>query len=142
MALACGVPDEPGCTAADCEDRLELAFVRRDQKPFREGEYAVSVSLNGTEVREGHCTVAAGKALVCDADSGFDNARMTQGLLEFHVSIKAAPTSATAGLWRGDKLLGKHTVQPDYTIVTPGGIECGPVCYQSQELIEVSDSGR
>jgi hypothetical protein len=135
-----GVPLDDGfgsCTEMGCDDRLEVEIRRADGDAFVPGAYDFEVRTSGGGEHLLSCVLEAGGLGDCEGDVGIVSPALLSSFHAFTLEMLAAPTTLTVRVELEGEPLGEEQLTPDYTMVTPNGPDCDPICFQASVSIEV-----
>ncbi len=130
--------DEFGCTEIGCSDRLEITIERMDGESFASGSYSFVFTPSGSSTITLQCTLSAGGEVDCSGDTGNVQLEAQGGAEQFVATLHFAPQSVDVEVEHDGILLGAEMLYPEYTIVTPNGPNCDPMCLQASVVVEVS----
>jgi hypothetical protein len=125
------------CTEMGCENRLSIVIEHRDREPFSPGVYTVEATPTGGDQLKSVCVLEEAGTLACRGDAGIV-VDLSAGNGTFQVHLNGAPAGVTAALKLDESRLGEEAFTPDYTIVTPNGTDCEPICFQATVAMELA----
>ena len=124
-----------GCTEIGCDDRLDVIFESQDAQTFPAGTYTFTLTPNGESPLVATCSFDRHQDLACSGDTHVLTVLAADR--EFSIRLLEAPATVTASLVFEQQRLGEKMLSPDYSMVTPNGPQCEPICFQATVAFEV-----
>lgn len=135
--LACGQDDPGFCTDAACPDAVTMVVAGTDGAGLTEGEYAVTLTLDGDSWSTSCSTAAPAGCRPLEGPTSLLSIDATSDrriVLSLPADAGQRPETYTLRLERGEETLLETSNALEYQVENPNGPDCEPACESAPPL--------